>query len=221
MAGSEVEICNEAASRVGITDLLEELAEGQTLDNLETPLGEQCALWYPKCRDQLLRWRAFPWPFATRRELLALVADETRSDWSYVYAYPADALAIRYVTPTGVRNPRADQIPPTKIEARRAPQAEGGGVIGKLILCDQKDAEVSFIARVTNPAVFDPDWESALAWRLAAELARSIVKGVDGARLARVASDAYEDAIREAASAALNEQKDGPEPTGEFLASRS
>ncbi len=219
MAGSEVEICNEALSRIGQSLLLADT--GLTLEeiaqSLQNPAAQQSALWYPKCRDAVLR--RFKWPFATHREKLAIVAGETRSDWTYVYGVPADHLAIRFVAPPGVRNPRPSQIPPSKIEARKDPVT--GAVIGKLLLCDQKDAELVYTMRVENPAAFDPDFESALAYRLASELARSVVRGLEGAKLALEMSNAYEFAIRQAAAAALNEQSDEAEPTGELLASRS
>ncbi len=220
MAGSEVEICNEALSRIGQSLLLTDT--GQTpeeiADALQSPQAQQSAFWYPKCRDKVLR--RFKWPFATHREKLAIVAGETRSDWTYVYGVPADCLAIRFVSPPGMRNPRPSQIPPTKIEARKDPST--GAVVGKLILTDQKDAELVYTMRVENPAAFDPDFESALAYCLAAELARTIPGiGPVGRALATDMSNAYELEVRRAAAAALNEQTDEPEPTGELLASRS
>lgn len=219
MAASEVEICNEALSRIGQSLLLADtgLTPEEIADALQSPAAQQCALWYPKARDAVLR--RYKWPFANRRVALAVVAGETRSDWTYVYAVPADCLAVRFVTLPGVRNPRPNQIPPSKIEARRDPAT--GDVVGKLLLCDQKDAELVYTMRVANPAAFDPDFENALAYRLAADLARSVIRGVEGAKLAIEMSNAYELAVRQAAAAALNEQTDEPEPTGELLASRS
>jgi hypothetical protein len=216
MAASEVEIINAAGSRIGQTRLLD--AAIALANQPQSELSIQGALWYPKVRDRLLRWRAFPWPFATYREQLALVAGVTRTDWEYCYAYPADALAVRYVTISGVRNPRRDQMIAHKIEARRDTTAEGQPIVGKLILCDEQDAEISYTIRVENPAVFDPDFESALEFALAAELARAIPK--DEAWALRLKQES-EVALREAAAAALNEQQDEVEPTGEFIGSRS
>lgn len=217
---SEVDIVNAALSRIGQTALLQSTVPTieEAAAALRKPAAEQGAIWYPQARDACLRWRAFPWPFATRREVLAIVAGETRTDWTYVYAYPADALAVRYVTLPGARNPRAEQILPHKIEARR--DAGTGDIIGKLILCDQVDAELCFTGRVTNTAAFDVDWEDALIYRIAAELARALK--VDGYKtVAKEMLEASEFRLREAAATALNEQRDEPEPTGSFLASRS
>jgi hypothetical protein len=215
MASSEVEIINAAGSRIGQTAMLD--SEVALADQPRSELATQGALWYPKVRDRLLRWRAFPWPFATIREQLALVAGETRTDWDYVYAYPADALAVRYVVPPAVRNPRRDQMVAHKIEARRDTTAEEKPIVGKLILCDQENAEIAYTFRVENPAVFDPDFESALEFELAGELARAIPKDEV---LALKMQQLAQGALREAAAAALNEQKDAVEPDGEFITSR-
>lgn len=219
MAASEIEICNRALSRIGQTDQLEDLAP--TLEEVAGQLtgvaAEQCVLHYAATRDAVLRG-PFSWPFATVREALAVVAGETRSDWAYVYAYPANALRLRFVTLAGVRNPRPDQIPPHKIEARKGAD---GKVIGKLILCDQENAEISYIARVTNPAAFDPDFEAALVALLASRLAPAVVKGAEGSKLVKECLDEHVYFVRLAAANAANEQKDDPEPNGEFLASRS
>jgi hypothetical protein len=218
MAASEIEICNQALSRIGHTDLLEDL--GVSLEDVEAGTEnvalEQCRLWYPKVRDLVLR--RSPWPFATRREQLALVAGETRSEWSYVYAVPADCLAVRYVPPEGVRNPRVDQRVPHRLEARRG---EAGKVIGKLLLCDQENAELVFTVRVDNVVAFDPDFEAALVARLASALAPPIVKGLEGTRMSRECLEEAEAFLRVAAAAARNEEQHEPEPDGSFIASRS
>ena len=218
MAASEIEICNRALSRIGQTDQLEDLAP--TLEEVEALLtgvaAEQCVLHYAASRDFVLRG-PFSWPFATVREALAVVAGEARSDWAYVYAYPAGALKVRFVALQGVRNPRPDQIPSHKIETRKD---AAGAVIGKLILCDQVDAEISYTARVTNPAAFDADFEAALVALLASRLAPALVKGAEGSKLAKECLDEHVYFVRLAAANAANEQKDDPEPPGAFLASR-
>lgn len=217
MAASEVEICNLALGRIGWTDLLEDT--GATLEelanSLRNPSSEQSRLHYARARDFTLgRWW---WPFAKVREALAVVAGETRPDWAYVYAYPANAVKVRYVTLPGVRTPRPDQIPPTRIEARRD---ASGTVTGRLILCDQVDAEICYTARVANVAAFPQDFEDALVANLAARLAMPLVKGVEGGRLMRECLQEFEVLWRTAAAAAANEEKDDPEPDGEILASR-
>ena len=221
MAASEVQLCNRALARIGQTSLIEEVhpAIADVAAELADEITEQAALLYGPARDTVLR--RVDWPFARVRVALAELPGETRDSWEYVYAAPAPSscLAIRYVVPEGIRTPRPDQVVPHAVEARV--DAGTGDVVGKLILCDQEDAVLVYTTRVTNAAVFDPDFERALILLLAADLARAIVKGLEGARLADDLEQRYELVVRRAAAAALNEQVEDPDPTASFEASRS
>ena len=215
MAESEQDICNAALSRIGQTQLLDAAAPdiADVAASLSTPQAEQCALWYPRARRAALR--RYAWPFATLRTTLAIVAGQTRENWEFVYAYPSDALAVRFVTRPGVRNPRPEDRAPTKIEARKDP--ETGDVVGKLILCDEPNAEISYTIDVVNVAVFDQDFEDALVWHLASDLARALPKD---AVLARSCLEWFEYACRVAGAAAQNEETDDHEQPSEFERAR-
>ena len=219
MADSEVQICNAALSRIGQSLLLDAAAPdiADAAAAAGTPVAEQCALWYPRARDATLR--RYAWPFATLRTTLAVVAGETRSDWSFVYAYPSDALAVRFVTRPGIRNPRPSDRAPTRIEARKDPVA--GDIVGKLILCDVEEAEISYTVQVENVAAFDSDFEDALVWRLASDLARALIKGKEGAGLADEYAQWFEWACRVAGAAAQNEETDELEQPSEFERARN
>jgi len=216
VADSEVQICNAALSRIGWTALLNAAAPdiADAALELSTPQAEQCALWYPRARDATLR--RYAWPFATLRTTLAVVAGETRSDWGFVYAYPGDALAVRFVTRAGLRDPKPVDRAPTKIEAHKDPDT--GDIIGKLILCDEAEAEISYTVRVENVATFDSDFEDALVWRLAADLARALPKD---AKLARSCMEWFEYSCRVAGAAAQNEETDDHEQPSEFERARN
>lgn len=218
MAASDAIICNRAAARIGVTEQLEDV-EGKTLEQVATGttsvLATQAYLHYATTRDYVLR--AFWWPFAGRRVALALLEDEERSDWEYVYAYPDNALAVRYIVPPGVRNPLPDDLVPHKIEA--LVDAEGKAT-GRVILCDQEDAEIFYTLKVANPVVFDPDFESALIFRLASEFALSIVKGEEGQRKWRDMMIAYDAELRHAAARALAEERKDRDPISSFEAAR-
>lgn len=205
MARSEADIANQALSNIGVTKAITSLEDS----SLE---AQQCAIWYPQVRDKLLR--RGPWPFATSRVQLAVVAGVTRDDWEYVYAAPNPCLAIHFVTLPGIRNPRPDQRIPHRVEARTD---DDGKVIGKLILCDQEDAELCYTVPVEDPEVFDEDFADALAWGLAARLARSLKKDLS------LANDCLKQAeieTRTALAAAGNEGISDPEPISSFESSR-
>lgn len=217
MAESEVEICNAALSRIGQSLLLStdlpDVADAAAAQG--TPTARQAALWYPRALEAALR--RYRWPFAQARAQLAVVAGETRDGWDFVYAYPADCVKVHFVTVAGLTNPTPDQRAPTKIEAR----VSGGDVIGKLILCNEEDAEISYTRRVTNVATFDGDFEDALIWRVASDLARALIKGDEGRKLAEECLRWFEYAARVAIAAAAQEETDEPEPASTFERARS
>ena len=218
MASSEVEIVNMAASRIGITDLLPD--EGAELATIATEtrkaLAQQGALWYPKTRDEVLR--RFRWPFATVRKALGLAVGVTRTDWEYVYALPASCLTVRAITVEGTRDPRWDEVPPHKIEGR---YTSGGQVVSRVLLCDVEAAELVYTARVEDPTLFPPDFESALVERLAAELARALVKGAEGMNLAITCMKEAERLLWVAAAAAASEEQPVVDDVSSFERARN
>jgi hypothetical protein len=229
MAESDVDICNRALASVGVTKLIESLDQSGSVE------AEQCSLWYARLRDEMLRDRI--WKFATRRAVLAVVAGESRSDWAFVYALPANCLKIRgLVLPgarspwmlqgypfayyqgassyTGVGVPASNKTVPYDIEARVDDQDE---VIGKVLLADMEDAEIIYTVRVTNPQAFDPDFEAALEAYLASKLALSLAKDVPRSRELR---NEYELSCRKAGANSVNEETADPEGASTFEASR-
>lgn len=227
MAESDVDICNRALSTAQVTALIE------SLDQAESVEAEQCRLWYARLRDELLRDRV--WKFATRRAVLALVAGETRTDWTFVYALPSNCLKARLLVQPGGRSPwvvqgqpwtyyqgataftgvpAATRTLPMDIEAR---VDADGNVIGKVLLCDIEDAELVYTVRAENPQAFDPDFEAALELLLASKLALSLKK--DAAMSRSLAQDA-EFACRKAGANAVNESVPDPEGASSFESSR-
>src|SRR5687767_6554440 len=83
-----------------------------------------CDLFYPDVRDQVLR--DFPWPFARKVAVLAVVAG-TPNEWGYQYRYPTDALSIRRILPYGVDTATMGQLefPSTRIPYSISQDASG------------------------------------------------------------------------------------------------
>lgn len=227
MAESDVDICNRALSTAGVTALIESLDQAGSVE------AEQCRLWFARLRDELLRDRV--WKFATRRAVLALVAGETRTDWTFVYALPDQCLKARFLVLPGGRSPwvvngqpwtyyqgalptvgvpSAVRTLPMEIEAR---VDDAGQVIGKILLCDVEEAELVYTVRAENPQAFDPDFEAALELLLASKLALSLKK--DAAMSKSLAQDA-EFACRKAGANAVNETVSDPEGASSFESSR-
>lgn len=196
---SQVDIYNMALLRIGNGKTIASTSEGSNEANL-------CNIFYEQCRDYLLR--AFPWNFSTKRAVLAVSSATPPTNWTYAYSLPSDYLNIRRIITSGLRSMRSDLKPPFQISTSGSQ---------RILYCDIQTVEIEYTARITDTTLFDPAFVSALAYRLALEIAMPLtVKGEIIQSLER----AYMQSVREAAALSMNESQDDPEPDGSFLASR-
>ena len=160
---SEVDICNLALSHIGDT---------AAVSSLDPPEGsaqaEHCARFYPIARDALLEMH--PWKFATRRVLLAQLATETWN-WEFAYAEPAGVIKLLAVLPPSA----ASDAETKEYEA----ETDGNGM--PIILTNQENASLRYIAHVTDTTGFSPLFAMALSWHVASMLAGPVLKGDAGA----------------------------------------
>lgn len=176
---NEVAICNLALSHLG---------DVATVTSISPPEGsaqaEHCARYYPIARDALLEMHS--WGFATRREVLALLAD-TMDQWEYVYAWPNKALKILSVILYDVENdyeiPSVEDDSVLPAFGTYAPQpfvVETLAAGTRVILTDQETALARFIVSMSDTTLFPPLFSLALSWLLASMLAGPILKGKEG-----------------------------------------
>lgn len=202
MATSEVHICRLALLKIGITQLPTSLTE-------TSKAAIACNELYAQTRDALLA--DFPWPFATRRAVLAALTGVTRTNWAYAYNLPNDCIAMRKILIDGNPTPTAAERVPHSIETNDAGD-------GSILLTNQPAAEISYTRRMTNVQNFPPLFANALVWRMASELAMPMAVKRD---IAMDALKGYELALADAGAAALNEEQPDVDPDCEFLTSRS
>lgn len=174
------------------------------LDSDQSAAGITCRLFYEPARDAVLA--DFPWPFAERTRSLALVTDGFSNEWRYAYRYPADCLRFRRI----VGHAREGAV--------RLPYAVGGDASGRLILTDEPTAAGVYTERVTDTLRFPVLFESAVAWKLAVEIAPAL--SADPKWVTR-AEQQYELALSTAETRALNESADDPNPDAEWVRARS
>lgn len=191
MVQTETDIVNQALIHAGQTKLLAAF---------RTDKGEAASI-AQAVFDTLLAevLEARPWPFATRRQLLALLA-VTRTDWRYVYAVPADLLVARYLVLVGTRF-----VPPSEGSVWTVESNDAGD--GQVILTDQANAELVYTFRHAVPSAWPAGFVVALSHRLAVPLAAGLIKGSDGARVAQLNWNAYQLALRKAFAVRANEQQ--------------
>ena len=208
------QVCNLALSYVG---------NGQAINSLEenTLEAKQSKIHYGPTRDELLE--GFPWRFATRRAVLAPLAEGQQrmvygwlrnqgTGWEFVYALPADFLAPQYIW-SGERRPRPEDEIPFQLEAL----GSGTNPRGLCLLTDQPEAELIYTAECPAVALWTPTFVQAVAWALAVKLALVVpVKP----QLAALADGKALTALKKARAAQLNGQHVDREPSSSITASR-
>jgi hypothetical protein len=200
---TETEIANLALSHLGI---------GKEIANLETEKSQEataCRRFYPTCRDAVLR--DFPWPFATKFAILALVADPPTEtlEWAFSYRYPTDCLTIRRIQ-TGVRQDNQD----TRIRFKLGRDDQG-----QLVYCDESLAKVEYTFREEDPQRYPADFQLAMSFRLAAYVAPRLTGG-DPFKLGERAAKFYQYEIGGAQASAGNELVPDSLPDAEIIRTR-
>lgn len=146
MASSDVEICNRALDAIGAR-IITSLTDGTREAGL-------CARYYEQVRDDILR--SHPWNCATKRASLA--ASVTAPAHGFAYAYPLPSDCLRVVEVAG------------EDEDGGAWQVEAGSIVTDLTA----PLNIRYIYRVEAAVLLDPLLVSAIAARLAMELAQPL-----------------------------------------------
>lgn len=172
---SEVDICNLALSHLG-----DEASVTAITPPDGTIQAAHCGRFYPIARGLMLEMH--PWPFATKRKVIAQVENPSPDDWAYAYALPTGCLrplsCLLPGQPERYLGGDSDQgSHPYIVEATD----DGSGVL----YTNVETATLRYIANVTDTTKYSPTFVAALARLLAAYLAGPIVKGSEGASVAK------------------------------------
>lgn len=200
---SDVQIANMALAHIG---------SGKLITNLITDRSKEaiaCNLFYAQTRDEVLQ--DFPWGFASRRAVLGLVGDDPTTEWSYSYRYPSDALAVRSI---------ASGVSRMETPASQVPHRILSDETGRLLYTSQTDAVIEYTARVIDSAQYPPDFVQAVALKLAAYIAPSLMSdGAPGARSALLQHYALQLSVARRSSA--NEGRPDVAAESEFITGRN
>ena len=204
-----LDIVNMALQRIGSAARIASLEE-------KAPEAQLGGFWYSMHRDTALA--SYAWPWATRRQKLQRLDVSTppvppvearRSGWACVYAMPDECLTALYLW-TGQRNPPAEMRAPFSVEMATNSEA-------RVLLTDMAEAELVYVARVTDASRFPPLFAQALSYLVAADLARSLRK--DEALAARL-EGMWEVARARAAASAANQSQGDEAPLPDFIRAR-
>ena len=141
-----------------------------------------CNVLYAPTRDLVLR--KHPWNFAIKRVELAQNTADPIYDYSYSYQLPTDCLRVL--------------IPSREIWEY--------GIEGTNLVTDYPDAMLKYIARITDPNVFDASFMDALIFKIAGAAAISLT---DNDARHKDMVQLYIQSIRDAKS--VNAMEKGPQ----------
>ncbi len=194
---SVVTICNMALGRIH-ADQISSLGEG-------TVPASNCNLYYAPSRDFVLA--DFWWNFAGKTAALAELS-ATPIEWACSYAYPSDALEIRYLVPNSRLRQNQDA---TEYEIA----TDSSGI--KVIYTNLSDAYAKYTFRQTNVNEFSPHFVTALSWYLAAEVAIPIAGATKGRQLRNDALAGYRETMASAIAVNANEEYPGEDRLPEAI----
>lgn len=197
---SSTEVCNIALAHLGSGKSIASMTE-------RSQEAMACKQFFEIARDATLR--DFPWPFATKIDALALIAEDPNADWAFSYRYPTDCLKIRRIL-SGVRNDTPDTRVPYKIANASS---------GQVLFTDQPNAQIEYTLRVEDPQQYPPDFVMAFSLRLAAYIAPRVTGG-DAFKLSERALRLYQLEISSAQATATNEEQGDTTPDSEFIRAR-
>lgn len=180
---SEVDICNRALSAIGTRTTISSIQPSDGSNE-----ANACALLYYPTRDALLR--AVHWDFARAQTNLSQLKSATDTNstcpvpWQYEYAYPSTGLKMRYILPLmqtnstgGVPLTTGPTMPVQGFGLGMGPvrffvgtDFDVNGNDATIILTNQPQAIAIYTKQITNPNLFDAQFQEALVAALAAHL---------------------------------------------------
>lgn len=174
---SQVKICN-----IALTTYLGK----QTITDIDerSATAEQCGIHYDETRREIIS--EHDWSFCTKRERMALLANNDRDEWAYKYSMPAGLVAIRWAnTPEAAKAAMAD----------RRINDEARYVEGRFIYSDLRDSFIEYVFDNDDPTTYSPKFVQAFAALLASKMALPLTETQSKAT---AALDAYEILLDEA-----------------------
>lgn len=151
MATSSVEICNSALHKIGA----KRIASLSDDTKAAIILNDQ----YDRIRKEVLR--SHPWNFAIAYVQLAATANTpVWADWTKEFVLPTDVLRVLE----------------TDLEYDTDWELGNNADNNRVIFTNATSLKIKYIKDITNTTRFDPVFEEALAFRLAADIAYSLVQ---------------------------------------------
>lgn len=174
---SQVQIINRALAHLGMNPI--------TNIQSDTPSAIVANQFWEQCRDDV--FSEHRWPFANVQVNLALVTDEI-SGWEFVYGYPAKCARLFNVFNEGTISEKDIQ----EFEVVYISSSN------KRVVCTNLDEAIGeYTYKVSDTSIWDSKFITAFSYRLASEMAHSLIGDVDkGLKLMQIYNAFISDAKR-------------------------
>ena len=155
---NKIEICNRALTTYLGAKRIVSLSEN-------SKEAIECHQHYDIERRSLLS--RYWWTFAKGRRALAELKNDRTTEWTHHYAYPSDAIAIRWVNDKDVAH---------RLLAEHLSPDCDRETSGDSIYCDVENAVCAYTKMVSDESVFPQSFANALSASLAAAVAMPITQ---------------------------------------------
>ena len=166
----QVDICNRALSIVGTRSTIVSMTEASNE-------AQQCLIHYEPVLEGLLRLHL--WSFARKQMTLALICSawgtpENPSStlpipllpWQYEYTYPPDCVRVRSI----YLDPVLASAGAQPVAFALSSDTDLSGNMIRVVLTNQSQAIVIYTARVTDPNMWDAEFQEAFVYLMASRL---------------------------------------------------
>lgn len=172
-----------------------------------SPIAESIRTFYELALDTLLE--EFQWPFAKKKQALAIIEENPTDEWAYSYKRPADCVSVHRILSASWPETEEDAIP----------FEQANSTYGTVIYCNESDATLQYTEHVVDESLYPAYFVNALALLLAVYSAPAVTGG-DNFNLAGRAERGYKRALNTAVAKAGNEERVGKFPDAEVIRAR-
>lgn len=202
---SDVDVCNLALAHLG------DRANVSSINPPDASMqAGHCARFYPIARNMVLE--SHEWGFATKRGTLALLTVTPPPGFCFVYQLPTDCLniidLIRPFDPTFHALYGAGRVDDEDWKLEPVPyELETLNDGTQAIYTDLEDAQIRYVASITDITKFSTQAVDAIGWLLASYLAGPVVKGAEGVEMAADCMKAYTASLSQAQANDANNRR--------------
>jgi hypothetical protein len=219
------DVANLALAHCGVSKPIASIISEKSLE------GQLCRTFMDISRQDVLR--EFPWFFARKQIVPALIANQPTPEWLYAYQYPSDALRIsRFMSYRLTNDTRQSRVPYTvmqpvavNLSTLTPPPTSYPQTSGMWLYTNWPGTNmllptiIEYIFDNQNVAQWPSDFIIALSYKLASFFVMTLTSG-DPQKYKETIDAGYDASLSKSKSDNLNEEQRPEEPQSEFVRGR-